>query len=183
MKLELAVILFVALAAPGAFCQSASTAAPASAASHKSIPVYMFDPNRDAAADIQAAVLEAHRTGKRIILEVGGDWCQYCHEMYQLFQEHPDLLQLRDSRFITVAIAYDSSHRNDKLLSGYGKVLGIPHFFVLEKDGTLLYSQHVLDLRADGAYSSEKMREFLTRWTPPGAAVASGQHPTSPQTQ
>ncbi len=55
-------------------------------------PVHKFDSKRDAAADIQAAVAEAHRTGKRVIVDVGGDWCQYCHQLDQLFQEHPDLL-------------------------------------------------------------------------------------------
>jgi len=56
------------------------------------VPIHKFDSKRDAAADIQAGVAEAHRTGKRVIVDVGGDWCQYCHQLDQLFQEHPDLL-------------------------------------------------------------------------------------------
>src|SRR5215471_3069270 len=37
------------------------------------VPVHKFDPKRDAAADIEAAIHEAQRTGKRILLDVGGD--------------------------------------------------------------------------------------------------------------
>ena len=55
------------------------------------VPVHNFDPKRDATADIQAAMIEAQRTGKRIILDVGGDWCQYCHQMDQFFNENPTL--------------------------------------------------------------------------------------------
>ena len=128
--------------------------------------VHEFDAKRDAAADIEAAVKEARKTGKRIILDVGGDWCSYCKQMDELFQQHPDLLQLRDSNFITVAVYFGSENKNEPVLSRYSKLLGIPHFFVLEKDGTLLNSQHVVELRAGGRYDPEKMRDFLTRWAP-----------------
>ncbi len=130
------------------------------------LPVHKFDPRRDAAADIQAAITEARKTGKRIILDVGGDWCQYCHQMDQFFQEHPDLLQLREKNFITVAVFYSSENKNEQVLSHYSKVLGVPHFFVLEKDGSLLHSQHVLELRTGGNYNPDKMKEFLTKWAP-----------------
>src|SRR5260370_36465357 len=70
------------------------------------VPVHKFDSKRDAAADIQAAITEAQRSGKRILLDVGGDWCQYCHQMDQLFQERPELLELPDKNFITVPVYY-----------------------------------------------------------------------------
>ena len=88
-----------------------------------------FDPKRDAAADIQAAIAEAQRTGKRVILDIGGDWCQYCHQMDQFFQDYPDVFQLREKNFVTVLIFYSSDNKNEKALSHYSKVLGIPHFF------------------------------------------------------
>jgi len=130
------------------------------------VAVHKFDPKRDAAADIQAAIKQAQKTGKRIILDVGGDWCSYCHQMDEFFQQHPDLLQMRDRNFITVAVYFGKDNKNEQVLSQYSKLLGIPHFFVLEKDGTLLYSQHVVELRAGGNYNPEKMRDFLAAWSP-----------------
>lgn len=38
------------------------------------VPVTTYDPKRDAAKDIDAAILEAQITGKHILLVVGGDW-------------------------------------------------------------------------------------------------------------
>jgi hypothetical protein len=38
---------------------------------------------------------------------------------------------------------------------------------VLEGDGTLLHSQHVVDLREDGAYSPSKLMDFFTQWARP----------------
>ncbi len=130
------------------------------------VPVHTFDSKRDAAADIQAAIQAAQKTNKRILLDVGGDWCAYCYQMDEFLQQHSDLRQLRDRNFITVAVYFGSDNKNEQVLSHYSKLLGIPHFFVLDKDGTLLFSQHVIELREGGKYDQEKMKAFLTRWSP-----------------
>ena len=36
------------------------------------------DPARNTDDDIQAAQVEARRSGKRILLDVGGEWCPWC---------------------------------------------------------------------------------------------------------
>jgi thioredoxin-related protein len=144
----------------------ASDAQLSGAAGSSYVAVHKFDPKRDAAADIQAAIAEAQRTGKRVLLDIGGDWCQYCHQMDQLFQEHPELLELRDKNFITVAVYYGTDKKNEQVLSHYPKVEGIPHFYVLDSGGSVLHSQHLLELRKGGKYDPDKMNEFLTRWSP-----------------
>lgn len=172
MKSPPAAMLFLFLGCLFALAQDKRVpdAQPSGAADFNYVPVHQFDPKRDAAADIQAAIVEAQKTGKRIILDIGGDWCQYCHQMDQLFQDHPDLLQLREKNFITVLIFYSSDNKNEKVLSRYSKVLGIPHFFVLETDGTLLHSQHLTEMRTNGNYNADKMKDFLTQWAPPAAS-------------
>lgn len=127
--------------------------------------VRQFDETRDAAADIQAAIAEARRTQKRILLYIGGDWCSYCGQLHLLFERNPDLQRLRESRFVVVPIAYGYGKSGDRALAAYSKVLGVPHFFVLDSDGIELQSQHLIDLRTDGAYDPAKMKDFLNRWS------------------
>src|SRR6266566_6435268 len=81
------------------------------------VPVHKFDPKRDATADIQAAVAEAQRTGKRIIVDVGGDWCTWCHVLDKFFERHPEITDLRDRNFLTVAVFYSHEDKNEKALS------------------------------------------------------------------
>jgi thiol:disulfide interchange protein len=156
MKLVSAVVLIGSTLTFALFAQDKGKPEPQS---------HTFDSTRDAAAEIEKAVAEAQQTGKRIILDIGGDWCPYCRALDQLYQDHPDLLQLRDANFIVVNVYYGADKKNEQALSHYSKVLGIPHFFVLNSDGTLLHSQHVLDLKADGNYSPVKMKEFLSKWS------------------
>ena len=174
MRFGFAIAAVVVLA--GGFCfaqenKPDSTGASPSAIGSAYTPVLKFDPKRDASADIQAAIVEARRTGKRVILDIGGDWCQYCHQMDQFFQQNREVLEFRDRNFVTVAINYEADNKQHSL-AGYGRLLGIPHFFVLEKDGTLLYSQHVRELRSGGKYDPKKMKDFLQKWAPSPEQIA-----------
>jgi len=104
-------------------------------------PVHKFDPKRDAGADIQDAIAEAQRTGKRIILDVGGDWCQYCHQMDEFFEKHPEILRQRDVNFVTVAVYYGKDNKNQAALSRYSKILGVPHFlFSVKTEACCIHS-------------------------------------------
>ena len=176
MKFQCARVLFILMGCLFAFAQNKDArdlkSAPV-AADNIYVPVHTFDPKRDAAADIQEAIAEARKTGKRIILDVGGDWCQYCHQMDQLFQEHPELVEIRDRNFVTVAVYHGSDKKNEQTLSRYPKVEGIPHFYVLDGDGSVLHSQHLVELRKNGKYDPDKMKDFLTKWAP---AAASKRH-------
>lgn len=127
----------------------------------------IYDPARDAAHDIEQAIAEANRTGKRILLEVGGNWCIWCHEMERYFETHEDLRSLRDQNYITVKINYSPDNQNEDVLSKYPKISGYPHIFVLENNGTLLHSQNTGELE-DGktSYDLEKFTAFLKEWAP-----------------
>ncbi len=137
------------------------------AAQSSYIPVHKFDSKHDPAADLRAAIAEAQRTEKRIILDVGGDWCVYCRQMDELFQQHPDLASLRDEHFITVAVYYATDNKNPQFLSQYEKIPGIPHLYVLDDHGRLVRSQPAIELREPktGSYSPDRMRAFLLRWS------------------
>src|SRR5438105_10284035 len=111
-------------------------------AQSKYIPVTRYDPKRDAAQDIQDAIEEAQRAHKRILLEVGGEWCSWCHTLDKFFEAHAELTQLRDKNFVTVKINFSEENPNKDILSRYEAIPGYPHIFVLDSDGKLLWSEN-----------------------------------------
>jgi thioredoxin-related protein len=129
-------------------------------------PVTKYDPKRDAARDIDDSVAEAKRTNRRILLEVGGEWCSWCHILDEYFDEHPDLTALRDKNFVTVKINFSEENPNKEVLSRYGPINGYPHIFVLDSDGKFLHSQGTGVLESGKSYNLEKMNNFLTEWAP-----------------
>ena len=105
------------------------------------MPVAAFDPARDAAADINAAVVEAKRTGKRVLIDVGGEWCIWCKRLDQFFLDNEDVADFLQRKYVTVKVNYSKENKNEAVLSRFPKVAGYPHLFVLDATGVLLHSQ------------------------------------------
>lgn len=151
-----------------------------------------FDPKRDPNLDLQNAIAQAQKENKRIILDVGGEWCGWCKKMEYYFMKNSKLENLRDKSYIWVRINMSQENENKEFLSKYPEIPGYPHLFVLEKDGTLLHSQFTGDLEEpdipiiipsnvknkeaflEAAYKKKKARsydmqkftEFLNKWKP-----------------
>lgn len=129
-------------------------------------PVHKYDPKRDAARDVREAVAEAARTGKRVLLEVGGEWCVWCHIMDEFFEKNRALLDLREKNFVMVKVNFSEENENAAVLSRYPQIQGYPHIFVLDRDGKLLHSQDTAELEEGKGYSLARFTAFLQKWAP-----------------
>jgi thioredoxin-related protein len=136
------------------------------------VPVLAYDPARSAVQDVKDAIAEAQRTNRRVLVEVGGEWCIWCHYMDKFFAEHPDMLALREKNFVMVKVNYSDENKNEALLSSYPKVAGYPHIFVLDKNGKLLHSQDTGKLEEGRGYNIEKFKAFLTDWATAASDVS-----------
>jgi len=130
-------------------------------------PGATYDASRDPAKDLQDAIAEATRTNKRILLEVGGDWCVYCNIMDETFDSHPQLRKVRDTHYVTVKINYSKENSNEAFLSHYPKIADYPHFFVLDSKGALLHSQPTHGFEHGKKYNAGKIDAFLKKWAQP----------------
>ncbi len=128
-----------------------------------------FDPARDAAKDIEQAIQLAAASGRRVLLDVGGEWCVWCHRLDQLFIDNPDLAAFLEKNYVVVKVNWSKENKNEEVLSRYPKVAGYPHLFVLEADGSLLHSQDTAALEEGKGHSKQKVMAFLEEWAPPAA--------------
>jgi len=126
----------------------------------------LFDPTRNPFDDLKSNTELAQNTNKRIILDIGGDWCVWCHRIDAFMNGTKEVKSLLDENFIVVKINYSKENKNEKFLSQYPAIEGYPHFFVLEKDGMLLHSQNTGELEKDKDYDAEKFIAFLNKWKP-----------------
>lgn len=123
-----------------------------------------FDPSRDGAADVAHAVALARVHGKRVIVDVGGEWCSWCHILDRFIATTPGVRALIDTRYVWVKVNYSKENRNEALLARWPKVTGYPHLFVLDANGTLLHSQDTGALEAGNGYDKARLLDFLRRW-------------------
>ncbi len=131
-----------------------------------------FDPARDAARDLDAALEIARTTGRRVLVDVGGEWCTWCHILDRFFNGNAELKRLRENWYVLLKINWSPENTNAALLKRWPKISGYPHFFVLDSDGRLLHSQDTSALESGNTYDPAAMRAFLVRWAPGGRPPA-----------
>ncbi|MBI1361850.1 MAG: DUF255 domain-containing protein [Alphaproteobacteria bacterium] len=149
------------LAAAPAIAQRSGVAVPPS----QGLYVYPdYDANRDAAADLQIAIKAATVLNRRILLEVGGDWCIWCHILDHFIAASPDVTDAFTRSFVVVKVNYSLARPNQKFLKDYPKPEGYPHFFILDSDGTVLKSQDTSPLEKGDSYDREKVLAFAKSW-------------------
>jgi thioredoxin-related protein len=124
-----------------------------------------FDPARDAAKDIKDAIKIAKKENKRILLDIGGEWCSWCRKLDKVFLENKDISELLKTKYIKVKVNFSKENKNEKILSKYPKIEGYPHLFVLDKTGKLLHSQNTGDLESGDHHDPDKVIEFLKKWS------------------
>lgn len=159
----LAVILVASVSAFG------QKTAPKSAKATKPVAKFTrekFDPARDPNVDLSAAVEIASKTGKRIILDVGGEWCGWCVYMDKFFYQNPKLNKLRDSNFVWMKVNMSDENENIPFLASYPEINSYPHLFVLDSTGKLLHTQPTEPLEAGKGYNLSEFTNFLKRWSP-----------------
>ena len=118
-----------------------------------------------ASGDIHAAIIQASREHKRVILDFGGDWCPDCQVLNIYFHQSPNR-ELLEKYFIRVNVNIGHEDANVEIAHHYGVPLqGVPALAVLDSHGKLLYAQNkeFSDMRN---MQASDLTAFLEKWKP-----------------
>lgn len=124
----------------------------------------IFDPKRDSAKDIADAIKLAKKEKKNILLDVGGNWCSWCHKLDDLFKTDAKVGALLKN-YIVVKVNFSQDNENKAVLANYPKITGYPHLFVLDRNGKLKHSQDTGLLETGDHHDPAKVIEFLTKFS------------------
>jgi thiol:disulfide interchange protein len=126
-----------------------------------------FDPARDPAKDVAAAAEAAKAQGKRVLVDVGGEWCVWCHIMDDFIAANTDVRSLLDAGYVVVKVNWSRENKNEAFLSRLPAIKGYPHLFVLDGSGKVVHSQDTDVLEQGRSYDKAKFVAFLKKWTLP----------------
>lgn len=146
------------------------TAAAVFAAHPSNLPPAGYDKTRDPAADLRAAVAQAQRENKRILLEVGGEWCIYCRLLNKVIHDDERITRRLHDSFIVIKVNFSPDVPNEAFLSRYPQIQSYPHLFVLDSDGSLLLSHNPDALMNGEKYVPDLILAFLEKWAPEDTA-------------
>jgi thiol:disulfide interchange protein len=124
-----------------------------------------FDAARDPARDVAAAAEAARAQGKRVLVDVGGEWCVWCHILDDFIAANPDVRAAVESSYVMVKVNWSPQNRNEAFLSTLPAVKGYPHLFVLDGNAKLVHSQDTDVLEEGRGYNKAKFLAFLQKWS------------------
>lgn len=130
-------------------------------------PIFGFyEPTANPELQLQDAIAEATKSHKNILLDIGGEWCKWCHYLDRFFEENGDVTEYLKENFVLMKVNFSKENENEKFLNSFPKVAGYPHFFVLDSNGKLLHSQDTGKLEKGQGHDRDKMLAFLKKWSP-----------------
>lgn len=126
-----------------------------------------YDPGRDPAADLKAALTLAKADGKAVLIDFGADWCPDCHVLHELF-ESAETRPLLEQNYHLLRVDVGEFDHNLKFAAKYVnlKTSGIPALVVLTPEGKVRVATN------DGSFAnarnmdSKQVNAFLTKWAP-----------------
>jgi thiol:disulfide interchange protein len=126
-----------------------------------------YDANRNAKADITAALATAAREHREVLIDFGANWCPDCRALDVMFRS-AQVEPVLEKGYVVVAVDVGQFNHNLDLAGQYVNLQtsGIPALVVLKSDGALRTATN------DGSFSNARamdpgqVRAFLIRWAP-----------------
>jgi thiol:disulfide interchange protein len=125
-----------------------------------------YDAARNPADDLAKTVTRAKAEKKRILIQVGGDWCGWCKLMSRYIETNPKVRETIADNYLVMKVTENGDQKNAPFLSQYPSIPGYPHLFVLDSDGTFLHSQGTSELEEGHGYNETVYLAFLNQWKP-----------------
>jgi thiol:disulfide interchange protein len=122
----------------------------------------LYSETSNATSDIAAALAQARREHKRVLLDFGGNWCGDCQVLDIYYHQSPNA-ELLAKHFVLVHIDIGHMDKNVDVAKKYNVPItkGVPALAVIDANGKLLYAEQPKEF--EHATPAE-VTAFLKRW-------------------
>jgi thioredoxin-related protein len=130
------------------------------------LPLYsrVYDVQRDPNDDGRAALTLAKQTKRKVLIEVGGDWCSWCHVMDKFIKDHPAVEKRLHEIFVVLKVNISEANDNAEFMAAFPPAQGYPHMYITDSSGSILHSQDTAEFRENKQYSERLFMIFFDRW-------------------
>jgi len=164
MRKLIAVALLVAAPALAA----APTPKP-SIASLQQLPVLTMQPYNEAAnadADVAAAFARAQKSHKRVLIDLGGNWCGDCIILAN-FVKLPEMRRFMAAHYEEVSVDVGRFNRNLQIPARFGftkRLEGVPALLIATPDGKLVNGADIFATADARSMTPQTIADYLAKY-------------------
>lgn len=147
----------------------AATAPKPSIASFQQLPVVTLQPYDEAAnADTQvaAAFARAQKSHKRVLMDLGGNWCVDCLVLSN-FLKLPEMRRFMNAHYEEVLVDVGRFNRNLQIPARFGitkKLEGVPALLIATPDGKLVNGSNIFATADAHNMTPQALADYLAKY-------------------
>lgn len=140
-----------------------------SIASFQQLPVVLtqpYDEGANADAAVAAAFARAKASHKRVIIDLGGNWCVDCIVLAN-FMKLPEMARFMAAHYEVVAVDVGRFNRNLQIPARYGitkKLEGVPALLIVTPDGKLVNGGDVFATASASEMTPRSVADYLAKY-------------------
>ena len=123
-----------------------------------------YHPEEDGYMRINQLLQQAKKENKKVLVQIGGNWCVWCLRFNHLVTTNPELKKILNKKYIYYHLNFSPENENEKAFKKYGNPgvqYGYPAFLILSSKGEVLFTQKSEDLEDGKGYNPKKVKKFL----------------------
>lgn len=120
----------------------------------------------NADADVDAAFARAKVSGKRVLIDLGGNWCPDCKILANVMNL-PDLKPWLEAHYEIVMVDVGRFDRNLQIPARFGitqRLAGVPTILVATPEGRLVNSEDTSTLANATTMTPQVIADWLAQW-------------------
>jgi hypothetical protein len=125
-----------------------------------------YDEKANADAAVNAAFARAKKDGKRVLIDLGGNWCTDCIVLANVL-ELPEIKSFVDAHYEVVSVDIGRYDRNLQIQKRFGldkRLDGVPSILIANPDGTLVNRGHTAALIDARNVTPQGIANWLAQW-------------------
>ena len=145
--------------------QSATSPSQSTTGAPAFTPQHIYSETANPSDEIAAALAQAKREHKRVLLDFGGDWCPDCQVLNYYLHQAPNS-DLLAKNFVLVDVWIGHMDTNLDVAKRYGVPIdrGVPALAVLTAEGTVVYAQQSGEFNKMRNMEPASVTGFLEKW-------------------
>lgn len=131
------------------------------------VPDTPFSEFADADADVARAFAQARAQNKRVLIDLGANWCADCRILSGIM-ELPEVHRFLDAHYAIAIVDVGRFNRNLQIPARFGitgRLQGVPSILIASPDGQLLNAGHISALDDARSMTPQAIVDWLAQWT------------------